>query len=193
MKKVKKLFQKAFKASIMLSIISFVFGLAILLDTGDFLEVLSTIVGWSLLIFGLIFIVRYFLSTEKYEDLETSFKFGIMIFIIGLILVIFKNIIYITVPLIIAIMMVINSINKIDLALIMRREKNEKWYYSLIIGIITLIAGICLLVNPLGGTFLVTKVIGIIIIVSSLLDLIDTLNLHKEIKKTGKKLKEIFK
>ena len=47
--------------------------------------------------------------------------------------------------------------------------------------------------NPLGGTFLVTKAVGIIIIISSILDLIDTLNLRIQIKKTGKELKEIFK
>lgn len=187
-----KAIKRMFRASVFLSVVSLIFGIILLLDTKTILTTISNILGGSLLILGIITTINYFIDKSFIKSLEDNLQLGIILTILGLVLLIFKNILYITIPLIIGIIVLINSINKMDLAFVMKKDGLKKWYISLVASIITLIISICLIVNPLGGTFLVTKIVGLLITISSLIDLIDTLNLKIQIKKTGKKLKEIF-
>ena len=193
MKNISKMFKRMFQASVFLSVLSLIFGLVLLLNTEDILTTISLVLGGGLLFIGILLCVRYFGKETIISSLEANLQLGILSILLGLTLIIFKNILYILVPILVGIIIIINSINKLDIAFIMKRDGVDKWYITFISAIITLIAGICLIVNPLGGTFLVTKAVGIIIIISSILDLIDTLNLIIQIKKTGKELKKIFK
>ena len=183
MKNISKMFKRMFQASVFLSVLSLIFGLVLLLNTEDILTTISLVLGGGLLFIGILLCVRYF--GKETIILEANLQLGILSILLGLTLIIFKNILYILVPILVGIIIIINSINKLDIAFIMKRDGVDKWYITFISAIITLIAGICLIVNPLGGTFLVTKAVGIIIIISSILDLIDTLNLRIQIKKTG--------
>ena len=56
----------------------------------------------------------------------------------------------------------------------------------LIMAIVTFIFGIVLVLNPLQGAFLATKVVGLIIVIYSVMDIIDSVVLKKNIQKIHK-------
>ena len=73
-----------------------------------------------------------------------------------------------------------------DLSLNFKDNQVEGWFLMLIMAIVTFIFGIVLVLNPLQGAFLATKVVGLIIVIYSVMDIIDSVVLKKNIQKIHK-------
>ena len=72
----------------------------------------------------------------------------------------------------------------------MYKSRNEEHNETLtnIISLIILVCGLLLVFNPFGGAVMLTKLIGIFIIVYSILDLLECYTLNKTVKKVVKKV-----
>ena len=173
-----------FKTSIMVSILLILIGIFLLLNPETTLYVLSYIIGFLLIVFGLIPIISFFSNKENQNYLEFSFIVGVFSFILGLIVVIKPTLIGSIIPLMIGIWMIINGVIKLFYALSINRQ--SKATSSIILPFVIIICGLILIFNPFEGAVLITKVIGISIIIYSLLDLIECFTLRKSLKKSNK-------
>ncbi|MBE6159807.1 MAG: hypothetical protein E7157_02030 [Lactobacillales bacterium] len=184
MELIKKKFKSMYKTSIIFSIILFLIGLFLLMKPETTLHAISYFVGIVLIIWGIIPVITFFSNKEKESYLEFSFIIGVFALIFGIIVMINPNIIGSIIPLLTGIWMLINGITKLYYALNISKEGNATT--SIIISLIILVCGLLLVFNPFGGAVMLTKLIGIFVIVYSVLDLIECYTLNKSIKEVTK-------
>ena len=67
----------------------------------------------------------------------------------------------------------IKSLFKIQFALNLKNI-SDKWTYNLIVGIVSMIMGLILLFNPFESAALFLRIIGIILVIGSIAELIET-------------------
>ena len=94
MKNISKMFKRMFQASVFLSVLSLIFGLVLLLNTEDILTTISLVLGGGLLFIGILLCVRYFGKETIISSLEANLQLGILSILLGLTLIIFKNILF---------------------------------------------------------------------------------------------------
>ena len=150
------------------------------------LHAISYFVGIVLIIWGIIPVISFFSNKEKENYLEFSFICGVFALIFGIIVMLNPNIIGSIIPLLTGIWMIINGITKLFYAMNINKESNATT--SIIISLIILVCGLLLVFNPFGGAVMLTKLIGIFIIVYSILDLLECYTLNKTVKKVVKKV-----
>ena len=122
---------------------------------------------------------------------------GITFAIAGLVMIIYPSLLKTVIAIMIGVVMIINSINKIEYAITLRDNKVKEWYVSMIFAIITLILGIFFVVNTWTVVKIVTKILGLIIIIYAILDIIETIFVKRKVKcvftivEEGKEIKVI--
>lgn len=178
---MKNMFSNFLKLSILSSIIFILFGLLLFINPDGVITSISLIIGLILLIIGIVELVCYFKDRINYQNILMLSLFFIAT---GIILISNPNIIATIIPIFIGVCMLALGIQKIDIAMLIKGS--DRWVYILITGIITLLCGILLIVNPIKGAFIATKMIGLIIMVYSVLDIIDCLVLKKNVKEINK-------
>jgi uncharacterized membrane protein HdeD (DUF308 family) len=106
----------------------------------------------------------------------------------GLIIILNPNLIASIIPILIGIIMIINGVSKIQFAAILKSENINNWFFTLLLAIIITCCGIIFVVNPFGGAVAITKMIGICIIIYSIIDMMDFLVIHKNVKDVKKEI-----
>lgn len=185
MELIKNKFKSMYKTSIIFSIILFLIGLFLLMKPETTLHAISYFVGIVLIVWGIIPIITFFANKEKESYLEFSFIFGVFALIFGIIVMLNPNIIGSIIPLVIGIWMIINGITKLYYSITINKEQNAS--AAIVISLIILICGLLLVFNPFGGAKMLTKIIGIFIIIYSVLDLVECYTLKRTIKAVTKK------
>ena len=178
---MKNMFSNFLKLSILSSIIFILFGLLLFINPDGVITSISLIIGLILLIIGIVELVCYFKDRINYQNILMLSLFFIAT---GIILISNPNIIATIIPIFIGVCMLALGIQKIDIAMLIKGS--DRWVYILITGIVTLLCGILLIVNPIKGAFIATKMIGLIIMIYSVLDIIDCLVLKKNVKEINK-------
>lgn len=185
---IKKKFKSMYRTSIIFSIILFLVGLFLLMKPEITLHAISYFVGIVLIIWGIIPIITFFSNKDKENYLEFSFICGVFSLLFGIIVMINPNIIGSIIPFLIGTWMIINGIIKLSYALTINKESSAT--SSIIISVIILICGLLLIFNPFGGAIMLTKLIGIFVIVYSVLDLIECYTLKRTVKTFTKDIKD---
>lgn len=180
---MKKSFDRVFKMSIISWIIFIILGLFLFMKAELTLRVISYIIGGVVLVSGIIPIIKT-LSTGDKNYSSFGFVSGVFMIVAGLIILLNSGLIASIIPILIGIMMIINGISKLTFALTLKSNNIGSWISTLILAIIITMCGIVFIVNPFGGAVLITKIIGVVIIVYSVVDMIDFLIINKNIKES---------
>ena len=180
---MKELFTSFFRISVFTSIIFMIFGLLLFFNPGGVIVTISCIIGAFLIMIGVSGIIMYFKDRIYFRSYLIT---GLFSLIFGIILIMNTNIIATIIPNMIGICMIGLGIKKFDLSLNFKDNQVEGWFLMLIMAIVTFIFGIVLVLNPLQGAFLATKVVGLIIVIYSVMDIIDSVVLKKNIQKIHK-------
>lgn len=180
---MKEIISRFYKVSIFSSIIFFIFGLLLYLKPEGIITVVSSVIGILLIIVGLYSLIMYFKDKIYFKGNLIS---GIFALVSGILLIINTNIIATIVPIIIGICMIGLGARKLEISLRFKDSKVIGWSYMLIMAIITIVCGIVLVINPIKGAFIATKIIGIIIIIYSIIDIIDNIIFKNNLKKIDK-------
>jgi uncharacterized membrane protein HdeD (DUF308 family) len=177
---IKKKFKSMYRTSIIFSVILFFVGLFLLIKPETTLHAISYFIGAALIIWGIIPILSFFSNKDTQQYLEFNFICGVFALIFGIIIMINPNIIGSIIPLLIGIWMIINGVTKLYYSLTLNKENNAS--VSIILSLVILLCGLVLVFNPFKGAILLTKIIGISIIIYSILDLIECYTLKKTVK-----------
>lgn len=180
---MKEIFSKFYKVSIFSSIIFLIFGLLLYLSPEGIIATVSFVMGIFLLIVGIYSLIMYFKDKIYFKSNLIS---GIFALVAGILLITNTNIIATIVPIIIGICMIGLGARKLEISLNFKDNQVLGWSYMLIMGIITIICGIILIINPIKGAFIATKIIGIIIMIYSIIDIIDSIVFRNNLKKVNK-------
>ncbi len=176
-------FKKIFRMSVISSILFLIFGLLLVFQTDNVIKTVSIVVGGLLLIIGAFPIVNYFRNRNQNFFSSAGLLYGVFSVVAGIIIMVNKNLLAIIVPVLTGVWMIINSVNKIQISMELRDRKLSSWYISFILAIVILIGGALLIINPLVWAIALGKVVGIIIIIYSILDISDSIFIRKNLKK----------
>ena len=174
MEDIKKGMNKIFNASIVTAVIILVLGVFLFIQPDTIIRMISIILGGIILIPGLTSLIDYFKNTY-----QPSLITGIVTIIIGLILIINTKLVASILPFILGIYFIVNGINRLQYALELRRQRIN-YTISLTFSILIIICGVLFIINPFSGALVITKVMGIFMIVYAILDLTNSIIIKKE-------------
>lgn len=185
-----EMLKKGYKVSMYSSIVLLLIGLLLFINPEAVVSIISYVIGFFLIVIGISQIVKYYQNKES--SIMTSYLYiGIVISVIGFILVIKPTLIATIIPVIVGIIMILNSVEEITISASVKNQ-DEKWYIPFIFGIATLILGVFLVLNPLMGSFIVTEILGIIIVIYAILDIIEKFSIKNKFQNIKKEVdKEI--
>lgn len=185
---MKKKINKFIYSEIITAIFSLIIGILLIIAPEISLEILSYIVATMLLLNGIILLVldyklgRYLVLFENTVSATLSIVLGILVLLNPKSITIF-------IPIVFGIWFIITSIFKCKLALLLGDDNK---YLSVIISILTMICGILLIIRPYSGAITLAFITGIVLITYSVMDIIDTIILKKNIDTISKEIKKVF-
>ena len=165
--------------SLVSSLVILILGFLLVFQSEVTLMTISYIIGAILFAIGIIAMIRFF--TNKSEDSlsQLNIVYGIICILAGIFFVKEPKMIGSIIPVVLGIGIIINSSIKVQQALVLRNVKNKYWTISLVISLLSLVCGVVLLFNPFSGAVVLTKIIGIFLILYAVLDLVNTFLLKK--------------
>ena len=189
---MRDLTKRIFWASIASTLVMLLFGILLFIFPETVIKSVAISLGVIFIMIGVIPIINYFRFRATGFTTTFSFLLGIFCIVAGLILLMNENILGTIIPILTGVWMIINSINRISISMDLRDDKIPFWVITFIYAILTLVAGVLLILDPVNGGKLVTKTIGIIICVYSTLDVIDLILIRIKAKKVVKEVKKII-
>ncbi len=189
---MRDLTKRIFWASIASTLVMLIFGILLFIFPETVIKSVAIAMGVIFIMIGVIPIINYFRFRATGFTTTFSFLLGIFCIVAGLILLMNENILGTIIPILTGVWMIINSINRISISMDLRDDKIPFWVITFIYAILTLVAGVLLILDPVNGGKLVTKTIGIIICVYSALDVIDLILIRIKAKKVVKEVKKII-
>ena len=169
------------KSSIFSSISLAVLGLLLIFKAEITVVSISYIIGGLLVAIGVLAILRNQKDDEQKNDLDIVY--GIVSIVLGIVVISNSKAIASIIPFVVGFIILINSATKIQYSLELKKSNNKIWKTTLIASLVEFLCGILLIFNPFKSAVFVTKAIGIIILIYSILDLFSTISIQRTIKK----------
>ncbi len=182
MEEIKKGMNKIFNASVITSMIILVLGIFLFIQPDTIIHMISIILGGIILIPGITSLIDYF--KNKYQPSLIS---GVITIIIGMILIINTKLVASILPFILGIYFIVNGINRLQYALQLKKQ-GIHFSTSLVFSILIIICGVLFIINPFGGALVITKVMGIFMIIYAVLDLSNTVFIKKEMQQMNRNM-----
>jgi uncharacterized membrane protein HdeD (DUF308 family) len=168
------------KSIIASSILTLVVGVMLAIYPGNTLSLIGKVIGVALMIIGVSQVVIFFKNEKEDRVANTSFALGIILFAIGLYVFINDKSLTNVFTTIIGLLICIKSIYKIQLAISLKKYSST-WKYNLVSGLIVLSMGLIIIFYPIETASTILRVIGVILIVSSVYEIIESLVVIKKI------------
>lgn len=180
-----------FKSSILGSIGMAILGILLIFYSEITITSISYVIGSILIAIGVIALLKFVREYKLKARNELDIVYGVVCVILGIIVISNPKAIASIIPFVVAIVIIINSATKLQYSLELKKDNNELWKSTMIISIITMLCGILLIFNPFQGAVIVTRVVGILILVYALLDLSSTIAIRNSVKKIQNAIEEV--
>ena len=186
-----KRFNKILYSTLASSIIFFCFGLILFLKPELTINSISYLLGSVLIIIGFINFIRYVLDNDKIvKKFDVDLIYGIIGMVAGVVLILNPTAIATVVPFILGMIIVISSAIKLQYSLVLKQYESSNWKPVFVISIISLIWGIILVFNPFKGAVVITKIIGVFVMVYAILEFSEVIFFQKNLKILKKSLEK---
>lgn len=178
---IEKSIKRTFNTNLFLSLLFVIIGLFLFIKPDTTVYIISYTIGLILIINGLVQVYRYVKESSINNLFSFTLSYGVLLIISGLFMFIKPNLLSTLFPIILGVWIIINSINKFQYSLVLKRSNNKDYLYTVLISILTFIWGIILLCNPFKTALAITQTIGIFIIIYAVLDIMENLLIRKNI------------
>lgn len=179
-------------SSICISIMFIIIGIIMVIMPKMSLEILGVILSVILIINGIILMITDIKLNNNFIPVD-MLPASMLSILLGIMILIYPNILSIIIPLILGTWFIMTSIFKIRLTLYLSKIKNTPWILLMLISILSIVCGFILILNPIDSSVAITLFIGIIIIVYAISDIINMIVLKRNIKNLTKYFKENIK
>lgn len=171
------------KSSILTSLLLLVLGVLLVFESELTIKTISYVVGAVLVAAGTFALVRYFNKNKKgFDTTELDILYGIVTVVLGILVILNPHAIASIIPIVLGIAIVISSAVKIQYAFDLKKSQNDMWKTTITIAIIGTICGVVLLFNPFAGAVMLMRIVGIFLIIYSILDLVSTYIIKKNVE-----------
>ena len=189
---MKTLIPSVIKASIISSILLIALGILLIVRSEATIMTISYVIGAILIAIGVLAEIE-FLKESKNDLTKTDMAviYGIVCIILGIVVINNPEAIASIIPLVIGVIIIVNSAVKLQYSFELKKEKNDLWLSTLILSIVMLVCGVVLIFNPFAGAVLLTKIVGVFILVYAILDLVSTFFIRNTLKKFQEAVKDV--
>ena len=174
--------KKYIKTTILSSILLLILGSLLIFKSAETLIVISYIIGGVLAMLGTMAIIKYIKKNKIETDNELDIIYGLVTIAFGMIIIFNPKYIGSILPFVLGLIIFIASVIKVQYARLLMDVNNKVWKATMLVAIISGICGFFLIINPFIAATLVTKAIGIYVVIYSILDIISTLSISKYAK-----------
>ena len=188
---MKEILNKTANSFIISSILVLVVGLVMVIFPEISMETIGIIAAAYMITHGIVLIYLELLANKYYLPFDGILP-GVFSILMGVVLCYKPSILPVVFTIIFGLWIIASSINFIKVALHLRNTRLP-WVQILIFGILDLIIGIVLLINPFASTVSIVVFTGIMLIVHSVIDIIDMSIIKKEVKEISKELSKQLK
>lgn len=179
-------------SSICISIMFIIIGIIMVLMPKMSLEILGVILSVILIINGVILMITDIKLNNNFIPVD-MLPASMLSILLGIMMLIYPNILSIIIPLMLGTWFIMTSIFKIRLTLYLSKIQNTPWLLLMLISILSIVCGFILILNPIDSSVAITLFIGIVIIVYAISDIINMIVLKRNIKNIAKYFKENIK
>ncbi len=181
---------KIFKSSILGSIGLIILGTLLVFQSEATIISISYIIGGILVAIGALAILRFIKNTKEKGKRDLDIVYGIVTIILGIIVIRSPHAIASIIPFIIGFIIIINSATKLQYSFELKKNNNDLWKSTMILAFITTICGLILILNPFKGAEFITKIVGILILIYSILDIVSTITIKNTVNKIHNAIEE---
>ncbi len=178
MEGLKQLLKKTGWISILESLVFGILGAIVIWKPEETIKVISYVLGIIFITIGILKIINYFLTKEKYDFYNYDLIYGLMTCVLGIVTIVYSNTISSILRIIIGIWIIYSSFIRMNLSLELRSLKVKIWIYSLILAIVMLMCGLFVIMNS--GTIITT--IGIMMVVYAVIDIVENVIFMRNVK-----------
>lgn len=171
---MEKFLKKSSWTDIIVSLLFILFGIMLIARPESIMSIISILLGCICVVIGVLKGIDYFASGKTNNHL---LAISIVIIIIGIIIMFCADIILSIFRIIIAIWIIYSGIINLQTTIIWKDYKSGLWIITLLLAILTILAGIYILVN--NGAML--QIIGVIIIGYGIIDIVQNVIFIKKI------------
>lgn len=195
MKEIKEMLNKNINYIIVLSVLAFIVGLIMIIFPTVSIETMGIIAACFIIVHGLVLLYLDLVVSKFYVPFEGLLS-GIMSVAFGTFLLCKPSVVPVVFTMVIGLWIILVSINLIRLAI--RLYKTElPWVQLLLLGILDLVAGFVLVLNPFESSISIAVLAGIMLVIHSVVTIVDMLIVKNDVKEIGnaieKKVKELTK
>lgn len=179
-------------SSICISIMFIIIGIIMVIMPKMSLEILGVILSVVLIINGVILMITDIKLNNNFIPVD-MLPASILSILLGIMMLIYPNILSIIIPLMLGTWFIMTSIFKIRLTLYLSKIQNTPWILLMLISILSIVCGFILILNPINSSVAITLFMGIVIIVYAISDITNMIVLKRNINKLTKYFKENIK
>ena len=171
--------KKTIWPSLISSGVILVLGLLLFFKSSVTLIGISYIFGGLIIAIGVLAIVRFISNNHSDISNQLNIIYGIICIISGIFFIEKPEIIGSIIPVVMGIGIIISSSLKIQQSFNLKSLNSSYFFWSFVTALLSLICGVVLLFNPFKGAVIITKVIGIFLVMYAILDICNTIVLKK--------------
>ncbi len=156
------------RQNFMYSLLSVIFGLILVLYPGHTLNLMVSVVGWGLLIMGILALIGFITGWRNYQ----TFAVAAVGLVIGIWIMVKPSFFVSIIPFIVGLLIFINSCTSAYQTVKSAKNGYAKWGRNLVVAIIGAVLGVLIMINPFATAGVVVTIAGIGMIYSGIMGLL---------------------
>ncbi len=185
-----KFMEKIFKSSLLNSMALIILGLLLIFQSEATIVSISYIIAAVIIVVGVVAGLRYIKNFKEDTRSELDLIYSVVCIVLGIVVIKNPQAIASIIPFVIGVVIIINSATKLQYSIELKENQNNLWKSTMILALITTVCGIVLIFNPFSGAVLITRIVGILILIYSILDIISTLSIRSTVKQIHNAVEE---
>lgn len=161
-------------------------GFVLVIWPGMSMQIVCTAIGVVLILTGVLKIAEYFIMKDGSLYAQTNLIFGIVLTVVGVWITVKPDQVLAIIPIIVGIVIIIHGIRKMQQAVALHKNRYDKWWVALILGLLTAGLGVLLICEPFAALDTVVMLIGFFLIYDGFSDIW----IISRVYKTAKLLKQ---
>ncbi len=145
-----------------------ILGLVLVFRPGLSMRIVCTAVGVVLIVSGVMRMIAYFTARDGSLYSQANLIFGIVLAVVGVWIVMKPDKVMAIIPIIVGIVITIHGLHNLQQAAELWRDKYERWWIALILGVLTVGFGVLLVCRPFAAIDTVVMLIGFFLIYDGL-------------------------
>ncbi len=164
-----------------ISIAYILLGLGLLIWPEISMLLICRVFGAIMLIYGAVRIIQHFKNAADGWVAYSDMSAGVLCAILGLLLLLRPQLFIAILPMLMGIMIVVDSLMRLQSVLVLRRLGAINWGLQLVQVVLTLVLGVLLVINPFAGMSAVVMVMGAFLLADGIANLWDIFFVSRKI------------